>query len=458
MKCHEVQPWLLGSRSATPLPSTVRQHLERCAACRQERKLLAHLDEQVRSLPLPAGDPAAKARLWERIAATEPVPVSAAAPPQPDSAPPVRLRVRWWRQLVAAAIAAGVLFALGWLAGSASRTGAMLRDEHDRTPLAAREHHSRTRKENSLILQVMRHDTHLASVTAAEEKLAVLHQLADDLKDAVVREVRLGFAEIVPAAAAAYQRVLRDGIVRWAAGLPEAIKRDQLSATLQRLRASQAELEKAAQTALPVVADMLRPMAVAASDSARRLEEGRPFEQAPDSAAGGARPTSLLVDLVQRGLQLAAEGDPLRRAEMCSAMARQLAPTMVLISTLDDAALAEEAGTCMGDLLEWGVARNLESAARADEKKARSQDLDTVRQESVQAVAVLENNLAQAPPATKEALQQAVEAAAPARERLVQPLGAKVENGRPPPWLRTDQPKTSKGKRQIPPGWLKKKL
>jgi len=447
MKCPEIQQWLLDWKAGTPAPVPIEQHLQKCPACRQQQQLLARLDEQARQMPVPLANPAMKRQLWDRIAGSPRAPVAV-------SRDRIKQRVVWIRRITAAAVAASLLFAIGWLVGRSSVSPTEPIDPLRQTPLVRNGDATRTGDENAFILRVIKHDVHLATAVAADEKLAVLHQLADDLKDETLRAARQGAPDKVPPLAESYQRVVREGIVRWAALLPAEKRPGLVDTVLRRVRQAQAEVEAVAHAALPIVADVLQPMATTTQESSRRIENNQPAEEAKPFSDKIMQAFPLLAELIQRGLKLAEETDPLRRAEICSNLARRLTPTFVLLSARDDTALAEVAGACFADLLEWGVAHNLDTAARQDEKQTRHADVDKVRQQSAEVLDVLERNVAQAPADAKEGLAQALAATAPAKERLAHP----GKDNSQPPWQRENAKSGGKGKGHVPPGLLKKKM
>src|SRR4051812_18653145 len=88
MNCRDVTRWLLaGETSATP--DAVKQHLIGCRGCRRRARRRLRLDQAVAGLPSPADNPAARARIMDRIRA-----LPAGAPPPPGEPPPPRPRSR----------------------------------------------------------------------------------------------------------------------------------------------------------------------------------------------------------------------------------------------------------------------------------------------------------------------------------------------------------------------------
>jgi hypothetical protein len=375
--------------------------------------------------------------LWQRI----------------DDAPVVRLpananRPRLPMQLIGRVLtgtaACWLLLAVGWFLG---RSSAPARPEaavdfsqngDNGGPSAARS------VETAILIRAMKCDVRLAEATDVAEQLTVLSLLAGGLKDEAIRLARRGSTQNLVPVAEVYERLLHDGIVRRAAALPDGKKAALVAPLVRQLRANDDEVRQTALDSLPVVADMLQPLRFASRDSADLLESGRqPAEgSGPAVPARGSRP--LLVSLVLQGLKLADETDPLRRADLCSELAALLTPALVVLAAGGDVQQAEEMGGCLGDLLERGVANNLDQAEKEDVQGVRQADLEEVRQRSVQAAVVVEQNLEEAPPAAQPALRRVADASAEGRERVLQPGKPKSKPGRPGP--------PGKGKANVPPG------
>src|SRR5260370_294932 len=231
MKCKQVRLWLLTTQGNGPAPSGLRKHLYDCARCRRARERLVKLDDAVRRLPLPAGNPASPARLWERIGPAAPAVLPPVLPTPPPAAPP-------------------------------PPPGPLL--------------------------------------------------------------------------TALYERILRQGIAGRVAALPPDQKADLAKSAAGRLRASDAEVEAVARESVPVVAEMLRPMQVAARESADRLEAEHPPAADNRRPVFRGGPAPLLTVLVYQGLRLADETDLVRRADLCAELASFLAPAVVVLCAAGD--------------------------------------------------------------------------------------------------------------------------
>src|SRR5262249_53783156 len=149
------------------------------------------------------------------------------------------------------------------------------------------------------------------------------------------------------------------------------------------------------------------------------LQTGEAAKIAAEDGACPSRP--LLAALVCHGLRLADEADPLHRAAICSEVAEILAPNIVVLSMQGNAQETRDLGASMGDLVERGVASNLEQVEDAEPTEAQQEQAERIRRRTAQAAEVLEQNLAQAPPAARAGLQRAIEASGKGRDKALQP-------------------------------------
>jgi hypothetical protein len=390
MTCQEIQHWLLLSKPLDPLPAAVRRHLAGCPRCRQRCDQLRLLDEQVRGLP-PPPNPATKARLLTHLATVPQTPAS--APPSPPS----RLYLRW---VAAAAIAASLLVAWAWTIARRPALPDPPTNEESKVP-------SFHPEEAAIVVRVAEVDVRLARPAATEEPLDLMSRLAGDLKDEALRRARQEPSEAVLLLADLSAYVLRQGVVGRAAVLPAGQRPDRVAPLLRQLRAIEAEIDAYSKEALPVVADMLRPLAAAVRESAQRIEDGRPPADTGPIPDGPARP--LLVTLVIHAVRLAETGDPLRRADLSADLAPLLAQAIVLLSAGGDAERAEKLGDCLGDLLGRGVGENLKQVEADGAPEARRAEAEKVRERSGQAVTILERNREQLPAAARKGLEHALE-------------------------------------------------
>jgi hypothetical protein len=442
MKCKEVQLWLLTAQCNGPMAAGLRDHLYDCARCRRYRDRVVKLDAAVRRLPVPPGSAAGRAALWERI--------GPAAPPvlPPILSPPLHKtrRARPWRGVLPWAAAAALLVAVS--AFMARRFFPPRGDAPVPRPPAVADGHQMWMQpdDKAIVVRVARHDARLAETTDATQQLQVLTQLADDLKDEALRGAREGKPANVPLLAGLYGQVVRQGVAQRLAALPAKQKPDLAKSAAGRLRAAEAEVEAVAGKSVPVVAEMLRPMQVAARTSADRLEAERLAapENLPPVFLGS--PAPLLAVLVYQGLRLADETDLLRRADLCAELASYLAPAVVVLCAAGDDEPADDLSECLGDLLEHGVADSLDRLAPEDARQRRA-DIDKVREHCVRTVGILEQNRSKVPEAARAGLDRALEAARPATDRVRDAGEGKARPDVPP--AQPDVAKEGRGPRDV---------
>jgi hypothetical protein len=424
MKCREAQSWLLTLRTDQSLPGAVQQHLGLCARCRELSARLTRLDESVRQLPLPPGNPAARAGLWDRIE---------------DSTlrQPIRPRrpSRWllWRQAaLTVAAAAAILFAIGVLVGA---LGWFTSPD---PPQLAKQELDAAGGETALVVRLAKYDAQLGKTTEVAQQLDVLGHVAGDLKDEALRRVRQGTATDVPLLSELYGQVVREGIARRAVLLPQEKKPALTTTLVKQLRDTATEVRTLARQSLPVVQDMLQPLTRAAREAANLVESGRtPAGAAPPDVPG---PRPLVATLVRQGLRLSAETDPVRRADLCSELASVLAPNVVLLSESGTSGQASELGTCMTELLNQGVAENLKHVQGNNLTAERQAEMERVRRHLTEAADVLKRNLSRASPEAKVELQTAIDAFGLGLDRVAEKIKDKTgEHPTPSPRRGTEK-------------------
>jgi hypothetical protein len=265
-------------------------------------------------------------------------------------------------------------------------------------------------------------DVRLAHALTPAEQIDTLMEMADDLRGEAVRLAdprsgAPGSADELALLAELYGQVVRRGIGGRARVLPREARLALVPSLVQRLQRTEKDLTVLSENLLPARAHYLQPISRSAQEVAVQLREEPKAPPGHPEAINwtGARP--LLATLVLAGLRLAEEPDPLRRAEVASDLAQQLALTVALVSAEDDSQQVAELGSTLGHLMEQGVAGNLDRAEEADPKGSRRAEAEQVRQRAAQATATLERNLAHAPPAARAGLQRALEASEQAWNR-----------------------------------------
>jgi hypothetical protein len=157
--------------------------------------------------------------------------------------------------------------------------------------------------------------------------------------------------------------------------------------------------------------------------------------------------------LVLQGLRLAEAPEPLRRAEVASELGQQLAQAVVLLAAGGDADQAADLGAALGELMDVGVAANLERAEKADLKGERRAEAEQVRRRVAQTGEALERNLEAVPEAARAGLERALRRSAPGWERSQNKGKGK---GKGPPWLRDGKDAQAGPAHPKPPGQQKK--
>jgi hypothetical protein len=274
---------------------------------------------------------------------------------------------------------------------------------------------SRQRSEElALLLRVVHHDVRLSETTKLDEKLDRLLMLADDLKDEALQLLHKGNPDDLPQLAELYQHVLLQGLGKRALHLPADVKRKVMPALLKKLRANEAQLRAAARDAAPLVAAMLQPMQEVTQETITRLRSGRAPGPGEKTPPGVREPSALLATLVLHGLKLSDENDPLQRADLCAELAQRVVPSVVLVSTGSDTSEAGDLVEGVATLLNRGVVNNLDKAEDGAAQQ-RLAEMQKVRRRLLQILAVLDENLAHAPPAARSGLENAMRAANYAR-------------------------------------------
>jgi hypothetical protein len=431
MKCREVRLWLLTARAQEPLPADLSRHLDGCPRCRRRQEQLARIDEQMRRLTPPPSDAAAgKAGLWRRL-------------DQAPRRPPRRLPWRLLAAALAASLLLGLGLGLGWMlkpAGPAQSSPPLV--QKPPAPDAGR----------PLASRLAEQDVRLAAALGVEEQFTAFGRMADALQAEAFRLAREGARDELTLAADLYGLVVRRGLASRVGSLPAGRRAELTAGLVGRLQATQTAVERQAEEALPAVAELLRPLGTAARDAAAAIQADRPAAEAPRTPAPGAA-QPLLTVLVVQGLRLAEEEDPLRRADLSAELAHHLSQAVVLLAAGGDADQASDLSASLGELMDVGVAENLDRAEKADVKGARRAEAEQVQQRASQAVEALKRNLAHAPEAARAGLERALKASAEGWERSQRDGGSKGKPGRKgPPWLRGDKDAPPPGEPPGPPG------
>jgi hypothetical protein len=275
MNCRDVTRWLLAGETAAT-PDAVKQHLVGCRGCRRRARRRLRLDQAVAALPCPPDNPAARARILEKIAASAaPRPAVQAAAPRlavptrATVAPPLPTRLaiprrRWRGWLARAALLLVVLGGTTWAVVRLSES------EPEEQPLRAS-----TADGERLLSKLIEDHVQLAEGQPPEKRALILVEMAADLRGESFRLAQAHADAELPAVAELYERVVRDGLVKRAKHLPAA----QRQALRSELRQTQFDASRLAASASPRAAEALRQVAATARQAEQELAgilEGAP--------------------------------------------------------------------------------------------------------------------------------------------------------------------------------------
>jgi hypothetical protein len=262
MNCRDIAKWLLAADSVTAVPGAMRGHLKECARCRRRRQRVHRLNRAVATLPLPADNPAARARILEKIAEPAALPTNGTLPatllPLPDRRPaPVRGRWRWRSLLARAAMILVIVGGFGWLTWY---TG-------DPQP---QHHEAPAEGEEELLVKLIESHLHLAKGDP-EKRFQVLVDMAGDLRTESLRLASADAEDELFALVDLYERVVNEGLV--ARAHKNQWPEHQVKALRLELRRTQTDADRAAAGASPKVAAALHQLAAAARTAENALKE-----------------------------------------------------------------------------------------------------------------------------------------------------------------------------------------
>lgn len=414
MTCDLLTPWLHLARSSDELPEEGRAHLQTCAACRAQLARLMATDAAVRQMSPPA-DAGGRASLLLRVAAT----------PQQRTAP--RGRRSSPRTLWPVAVAAGVCLVVGMGIGRWMLP--------PRSPAAAVAESGAVVPAPPLLAAVARE-----TATASEGNLDAFVRMAAALRAEAMTRVRAGAVDELPRLAAAHERILRTGIAPALKRLPEFQRPTAAVRLVAEFDAAATALTTDIGRSPPALGDPLKPLQASCASAAAQFGRAEPLL----SDGPPVESSSLLDDVVDRTARVADAGTPMARAEASGELAGTLAQVISVLAVAGHAQDAAAVTESFDRVLSAGIEANLERAAAGPDRPSDA-DVQRVRERSATAVAVLERNLAAAPPAARAGLERAISA-------------GKGKAGKPahPVHPVKGYEKEPKGKGGVPPGWLKK--
>jgi hypothetical protein len=362
MKCVEVMAWLLVSRAKAPSPLPVRRHLKECRRCRRWRRRLASLDEKTAHMPIPP-QTEARHRCLELLA-REPLPASGPRASRP------------WPRLLGSLAAALLLgFGLGFLT---FRTGTI----PDPPPVLA---NPGQELDDRLLARLVHLNLDLAQAYDAPTQLRLLTAMAAEVRGEAIRQAREGNADDLPLLGTLHDRILRRGIVGRSALLPLDRRAEQAARVGDQLRQGKSDVEKTALQLPPALADLLRPLADSADQTAQQLSSPPPAAPAaPDpfptvTASGTSR--DLIALVVAQSVFLVEEDDPLQRALVCNDVADRFSLAIRMASGGGDTDRAVKLGKQLDGIIDRGVNANLSRLPAGDPRVAElNRVVDRVRQ------------------------------------------------------------------------------
>jgi len=286
------------------------------------------------------------------------------------------------------------------------------------------------------LLAVVAREVAVLSTASAEEQVAVFGRVAAAIRREALHRATTGAVDEVSPLIATHDRVVRSGLAATLMRFPEVQRAAAAERVAAELESAAGELTVEMGQVPPAIADPLRPLATQCASAAAALRRS-PTDHA--LLLNGIGDTLLDALVIQAG-GVANARQPIGRAEAASELAGSLAR---VLSVLAVSGRPEDAAS-VGESFDRVIAEGVEGNLTAPPVGSRPSDADArrVRERSATAVAVLERNLASAPPAARAGLERAISA-------------AKGKAGKPTHPVKGFEKKT-KGKGGVPPGWLKK--
>lgn len=324
MKCHMFQRRLLGADSPDSPADDIQAHLDACASCREWQGWLIQMEKNVALLPVPRSN--ARADFVQRFLLNSPTDDAHASRTRDANGTPVsypllsthkdqglqllgftQQSARVWRYAAIGMAASLLLFLLGWWSLEPPQTS-------PRSPAVVQP----SLPPDPLVASLMTRNLVLAKAKTAEERAEALAYMASDLR---------GVA----------------GTLSPTSDMNEL--RKDLKQLHDRITVSLSRMVKT-------------PEAPGPGD--------RPASRLADKVRVQMlqRNKQVIQSLVDGGLKLAGEADPLKRADSCKDMVIILAGEIRQAAFGSDAARAVEMGQHLQNLLREGVADNLSTVRR----------------------------------------------------------------------------------------------
>jgi hypothetical protein len=225
----------------------------------------------------------------------------------------------------------------------------------------------------------------MAAASSSRDRIEALAILASELHGETRLLARADAPEELWALARLYEQVVREVTEKHVRDLPAAEHGQVLVPLAGRLAWAEAEAERLAREVPEASAGPLLDIAAAAHDGDQRLcallhrEKSAPLPPDGEGASVSApapaerlrlfrRNRGLIEKVVQSGLLLAAERDPLRCAQCCADLAESLAIEIKDAAHSKEGSRVAELGQHLRDLLKQGVAANVTTVRSQVEK------------------------------------------------------------------------------------------
>lgn len=251
MTCDAIQNRLLALPDLRRVPDELRGHLGECPACRAYLARAARLDKLIAAVPVPPSSQETKAAFLDR--ATEAGPVIKRIPVvrRRDSATYLIDDGRW--KYTAAALAAAVLVAVGWLA---FRGGDAPPDRNEYTTVAGHELLKKT------IGRMVTDKEALARTTTPEQRMRVWADWSGDLRDEVQKLHLNATRDDLQVLAGLFEKAAQRGLLEEARKVaedqtPAEKRREAFRNAIERMRQIEADAGGYARNAPP---DQKKPL------------------------------------------------------------------------------------------------------------------------------------------------------------------------------------------------------
>jgi hypothetical protein len=259
MNCNVAKRRLMSGTNPDRVSAEIRAHLAECEACGDWHNHLVQLERHVPFVPIPPSK--GKARLLRQLLkelvpadtqdATAAATVSVAAAQTVSQLPRCGLTRS---RATAAGLAAAVLVVVlvGWLVHARRLASAALLSH---APSA-----------DALPASLLQRDQRLAGAGTPSERLEILADLAEDLREQTQMLASSATGDQLTALAELYEQVVREGILKQAQSLPAADRPRVLGPIAERLDHAASQIEQMSHGVPPEYSKPLQTIAAAAQD------------------------------------------------------------------------------------------------------------------------------------------------------------------------------------------------